>query len=139
VLIDRMHLQQMLANLIGNAVKYAPAPGPIQVRLSVEGAEAVVRVEDRGIGIAPDVLADIFELFTRGAHDAGVPGSGIGLAVVKELVALNGGTVLAQSEGVGKGAMFVLRLPLAPGNNVAHDEARLLADAVSAGLSPRVD
>jgi PAS domain S-box-containing protein len=129
LLIDRMHLQQMLTNLIGNAVKYTPDGQPIWVRLSAENSEAVLRVEDRGIGIAPDVLANIFDLFTRASTEAGIGGSGIGLAVVKELVTLNGGTVLAQSEGVGKGAIFTLRLPLAPSGDRTRDEARLVSDA----------
>jgi PAS domain S-box-containing protein len=133
LLIDRMHLQQMLGNLIGNAVKYTPQGRPIWIRLLVEGDEAVVRVEDRGIGIAPDVLANIFELFTRASSESGIGGSGIGLAVVKELVALNGGTVLAQSEGIGKGAVFILRLPIAPDEDRAREEAQLVADGVVVG------
>lgn len=132
LVIDRMHLQQMLVNLIGNAIKYTPRPGCVWVRLSVEGDEAVVRVEDRGVGIAPDVLARIFEMFTRATHDPGVPGSGIGLAVVRELVTIHGGTVLAQSEGPGQGAIFTLRLPLATAEDVVRHDARLVAAAKDA-------
>lgn len=132
LLIDRMHLQQMLVNLVGNALKYTPAGRPIWVRLSAADGEAVVRVEDRGIGIAPEVLAHIFELFTRAAPEGGVAGHGVGLAVVKELVALNGGSVLAQSEGLGKGAIFTLRLPLAPKGDPASREARRVAGATAA-------
>jgi PAS domain S-box-containing protein len=129
LVVDRTHLHQMLVNLIENAVKYTPAPGPVCVRLSVEGDEAVVRVEDRGVGIAPEMLAGIFELFTRATHDAAVPGAGIGLAVVKELVTLNGGAVLAQSDGPGRGAKFTLRLPLVREQATARHEARLMAGA----------
>lgn len=133
LLIDRMHLQQMLGNLIDNAVKYTPQDRPIWIRLALEGDEAVVRIEDRGVGIAPDVLAHIFELFTRASPESGIGGSGIGLAVVKELVALNGGTVLAQSEGIGKGAVFTLRLPVAPDGDRALEEAQMVADGAVTG------
>lgn len=109
--IDAGHLQQILVNLIGNALKYSPAGTPVWLRLSIEGDEAVLRIEDRGVGISPETLSHIFDLFTRAPENAATPGSGVGLAVVRELVVLYGGSVLAQSEGVGQGAIFILRLP----------------------------
>lgn len=126
--VDPLHLQQILVNLLGNAIKYTPRDRPIWLRLSVEDGEAVLRLEDRGIGIAPDVLAHIFELFTRAEAASDRPGSGIGLAVVKELVTLYRGTVVAQSEGVGKGSIFTVRLPLPGESPGTTRQAALVAD-----------
>ncbi|HYC35543.1 MAG TPA: PAS domain-containing sensor histidine kinase [Usitatibacter sp.] len=108
---DRLH--QVFTNLITNAVKYTPAGGRIWVKGTVEGEDIVARVEDNGEGIAPEMLPRIFELFvqvdTSRAHSKG--GLGIGLAVVRELVALHGGSVQVKSEGHGKGSEFTVRLP----------------------------
>ena len=109
---DEVRLQQMLLNLIGNAIKYTPSGGHISLSLTVEADMAVIRVEDDGIGIDPAVLPHIFELFTREARDATTPGDGVGLAVVKELARLLGGGVEARSPGVGNGSVFAVRLPL---------------------------
>lgn len=125
--IDAGHLQQILVNLIGNALKYSPADTPVWLRLSIEADEAVLRIEDRGVGIAPDTLSHIFDLFTRAPANAAMPGSGVGLAVVRELVALYGGSVLAQSEGVGQGAIFTLRLPRCDAAAM-RDEADAVSD-----------
>lgn len=111
---DRLRLQQVFANLIGNAMKFTGAGGDVWIKASVEGEQAVVRVEDNGIGIAPDMLGRIFDMFTQadsGTSDIG-EGMGIGLAVVKRLVEAHGGSVQAKSDGVGKGSEFVVRLPL---------------------------
>ena len=86
-----------------------------------EGAEAVVRVEGTGVGIGPDVLPRIFELFTQdeAAARRSAGGLGIGLALVKELVELHGGLVQVRSDGRGKGSEFVVRLPLDAGDGPA--------------------
>jgi signal transduction histidine kinase len=96
-------------------VKYTPRGGTIWVKATQEAEDIVVRIQDTGIGIAPDVLPRIFELFTREQHAADmVPeGLGIGLTIVKELVELHGGDVQARSAGAGKGAEFTVRLPAA--------------------------
>lgn len=107
---DRLH--QMLANLLNNAVKYTPPGGHINLSVTVEAAMAVIRVEDNGLGISPTVLPHIFELFTREGRATEVPGQGVGLAVVKELARLHGGSVDARSAGAGRGSVFRLRLPL---------------------------
>ena len=112
---DRKRLHQVFVNLLTNAVKYTPAGGRIRVSGTVEGREGVTRVEDNGIGIGPDMLPRIFELFTQveeaRKHSQG--GLGIGLALVRNLVSLHGGSVQVRSEGPGKGSEFIVRLPLA--------------------------
>jgi len=112
---DALRLEQMLSNLIDNALKYTPPKGHISVSVSVEAEMAVIRVEDDGVGISADVLPHIFELFTREGSAADVPGLGVGLSVVKHLAALHGGNVEARSSGEGKGSSFGLRLPLRQG------------------------
>ncbi len=115
---DPVRIAQAVANLVGNAVKYAGDGGRIEVvagRAEVEGGPCgIVSVKDRGIGIAPEVLPHVFDLFSQAqsAAHGGEGGLGIGLALVRELVGLHGGTVQASSAGVGQGAEFVVRLPL---------------------------
>jgi len=102
-------------NLLDNAVKYTPAGGAIQVRVSREGGHGVLRVRDTGVGIARDVLPRIFELFVQGEPGAirGRSGLGIGLAVVQRLAELHGGTIDAASDGPGRGSEFIVRIPVA--------------------------
>lgn len=106
-------LRQALSNLIGNAVKYTPAGGTIWVKATQEGGDVVARVQDTGIGIAPEVLPRIFELFTQEvrAKDLVPGGLGIGLAIVRQIAELHGGVVQARSGGTGKGSEFTLRIP----------------------------
>ena len=113
---DPQRLHQVFVNLVNNAVKYTPRGGHIWVKGTQEPGEAVVRVEDNGSGIPGDVLPRIFELFTQvDSHRAMAQGGlGIGLALVKDLVQLHGGSVQAKSDGPGKGSEFTVRLPLAP-------------------------
>lgn len=108
---DPARLRQILANLVGNAIKYTPAGGRVTISASAEAHMALVRVEDDGIGIAPDKLPYVFELFSRGVS-AGPEGLGVGLAVVKELVEWHSGSISARSAGPGKGSVFTLQLPL---------------------------
>ncbi len=109
---DRLRLQQVFANLVGNAMKFTPEGERIWVNATVEGAQAVVRVEDTGIGIAPDKLEHIFEMFTQAHTLVADPGLGVGLAVVQSIVEMHGGSVQARSDGVGKGSSFTVRLPM---------------------------
>jgi two-component system CheB/CheR fusion protein len=111
---DRERLAQVFHNLLRNAIKYTPAKGVIWIKATVEGDEAVVRFEDTGIGIATDMLPRIFEMFTQvdAARSVAPGGLGIGLALVKELVALHQGTIQVRSDGLGKGSEFIVRLPL---------------------------
>ena len=112
---DPDRLQQVVQNLIDNAVKYTPPGGTIGLEATIEANEAVFKIEDNGIGVAPDMQTQIFDLFTQ-AHDPGEvneKGLGIGLALVKNLVLQHGGTVQVRSNGAGKGSEFTIRLPLA--------------------------
>ena len=112
---DANRLQQVFGNLLGNALKFTPPQGHVWVKLTMEAGEAVVRFEDDGAGIAPETLPRIFDLFTQAEETRRMSpeGLGIGLALVRDLVALHGGTVQVRSDGVGKGSEFTVRLPLA--------------------------
>jgi PAS domain S-box-containing protein len=111
---DPVRLQQVFVNLLANAVKYTPEGGRVWLKATVEGDEAVVRVEDTGVGNSGETLPRLFELFTQEelSVSRSEGGLGLGLSLVKELVALHGGTVQVRSEGKGKGSEFTLRLPL---------------------------
>ncbi len=113
---DEVRLDQVFANLIGNAVKYTPAGGHIGVRLSRLGGHAVVSVRDNGAGIAADILPYVFDLFSQAkvTLDRSQGGLGIGLTLARTLVKLHGGSVEAYSAGLGHGSEFIVRLPLAP-------------------------
>ena len=110
---DPLRLEQVIVNLISNAAKYTDRGGRIELLVERHGAEAVVRVRDSGIGISPDLLPRIFDFYVRGERtpEHMQSGLGIGLAVVRSLVALHDGRVEARSEGLGKGAEFVVHLP----------------------------
>jgi len=112
---DPARLSQVVENLLTNAIKYTPARGLIRVQTRVEGDEAVLRVQDSGMGIAPELLPRVFELFTQGQRslDRAQGGLGIGLTLVRRLVELHGGRVDAHSEGLSKGSVFVVCLPRA--------------------------
>jgi two-component system CheB/CheR fusion protein len=113
---DPARLEQVFVNLLTNAAKYTPENGTIWIKTTIEGDEVVTHVQDSGIGIAPELLPRIFELFTQ-AESAGADshgGLGIGLALAKDLVALHGGSIQVLSEGENKGSDFIVRLPLKP-------------------------
>jgi len=111
---DPARLDQMLSNLLANAVKYTPAGGKVKVTAARDKAEAVVRVKDNGAGMPPELLPRVFDLFTQGERglDRREGGLGVGLALVQRLARLHGGRVEAASEGPGKGSEFTLRLPI---------------------------
>jgi signal transduction histidine kinase/CheY-like chemotaxis protein len=111
---DAKRLVQVMTNLLNNAVKYTPSPGWIEVTLQPQGAQAVITVRDNGIGMQPDLVETAFELFAQAQRtsDRSQGGLGIGLALVKRLVELHGGHVVAHSEGPGRGSCFTVRLPL---------------------------
>lgn len=126
---DGVRLTQVFSNLLNNAAKYTAPGGKIRVALRKEGRQAVVEVWDNGTGIAPEMLKSIFEMFVQvsGTSKAAQGGLGIGLTLVKSLVELHGGSVEANSPGLGRGAMFCVRLPLA---RAGSDPARSPAAAV---------
>ncbi len=111
---DAARLQQCIVNLLSNAAKYTDPGGDILLQLEREGEEAVIRVRDSGVGIAPEMLPVIFDLFVQSERtlDRAQGGLGIGLSVVRRLVEMHGGRVSAASAGIGQGATFEVRLPL---------------------------
>lgn len=110
---DENRLEQVVNNLLINALKYTPAGGAIRVSVGADNDAAVLRVEDSGIGIGGDRLPRIFDLFVQGERglDRADGGLGLGLTVVKKLVELHGGTVAAKSGGPNQGSTFTVRLP----------------------------
>jgi len=116
VMADPLRFAQVLVNLLTNAAKYTNPGGRISVSAAIEQGLAVVRVRDNGIGIAPDMLPQLFDKFVqeRQALDRSRGGLGLGLAIARSIAALHGGSVTAASEGEGKGSEFVVRLPLVP-------------------------
>ncbi len=112
---DPDRLSQVVANLLTNAAKYTGAGGQVTVEAARENGWAVVRVRDSGIGIPPELLGRVFDLFVQGqrALDRSQGGLGLGLAIAKSLVEMHGGEVVAASEGPGSGSTFTIRLPLA--------------------------
>ena len=119
---DPVRVQQVVWNLLSNAVKFTPNEGEVKVSLKHENAQAMLEVEDNGQGIAASFLPHIFEMFRQA--DASTTrqygGLGIGLALVKQLTELHGGTVQAYSQGIGQGARFTVRFPLVTMNQVAE-------------------
>ncbi len=115
VLADGVRLAQVFENLLSNASKYTDAGGAIDVEVDDAGDAVSVRVRDTGIGLPPDQLERVFELFTQvdSSRDRAQGGLGIGLSLVRQLVELHGGTVSASSDGPGRGASFVVTLPRA--------------------------
>nr|WP_308807707.1 ATP-binding protein [Pseudoduganella aquatica] len=111
---DPVRFSQVLSNLLSNAAKYTNRGGRIEVAARAEHGEAVIRISDNGIGISADMLPQLFDKFVqeRQALDRSRGGLGLGLAIVRSLLALHGGAITAHSEGQGKGSVFELRVPL---------------------------
>lgn len=112
--VDAARMQQSISNLIHNAVKFTQAYGRIEVSIRRRGSEVAIRVRDTGVGIAAEMLPRIFELFAQGdvSIDRAQGGLGIGLTLVRQLVAMHGGSVEARSAGIGKGSEFEITLPI---------------------------
>jgi signal transduction histidine kinase/CheY-like chemotaxis protein len=113
--VDSARLTQVLANLLGNAAKYTPSGGRLTVAASIENREAVASVADNGVGLPPDALSRVFDMFAQVGETRSMAqgGLGIGLFLAKKLVDLHGGRLSAYSEGAGRGSTFTVRLPLA--------------------------
>jgi anti-sigma regulatory factor (Ser/Thr protein kinase) len=118
---DPVRLEQIVGNLVSNALKFTRGEGLVSVAVGREGDDAVLRVADQGIGIPADMLPKIFDLFVQAHHtiDRTRGGLGIGLTLVRRLAELHGGTVHAASEGDGHGSTFTVRMPTGAAPKVA--------------------
>jgi PAS domain S-box-containing protein len=133
---DPTRIEQVLTNLLANAVKYTPAGGEIALTVRREGERAVLTVRDTGMGIRPELLPRVFDLFVQGDRSLERTGGGlgIGLTLVRQLVELHGGTVEAASAGSGRGSTFTVRLPIL----MAPAEESAAASPTVAGPARRV-
>src|SRR5262245_14280133 len=113
---DETRIEQIVTNLVANATRFTPAGGQIDVSVTAEDDYAVLRVSDSGVGIEPDLLPHVFDLFVQGDRsvDRAKGGLGLGLTLVRRLAEMHDGTAAAASEGPGQGASFTVRLPLMP-------------------------
>src|SRR6185437_3438291 len=132
---DPVRLEQVLSNLLDNAAKYTAPGGQIAVKLTQDQGHALLSVCDNGIGLAPDKLDSIFDLFSQVdrslAHSAG--GLGIGLTLVRRVLELHGGHIEARSDGLGRGSEFMVRLPMA---SPTASEPRFGSGSTLASVAP---
>src|SRR6267143_344540 len=132
---DEARLAQVVANLLTNAAKYTEPGGHISLAARRDGEQAVIEVRDDGIGISPNLLPRVFDLFVQGrqSSDRAEGGLGIGLALVRNLVGLHGGKVEARSAGLGKGSTFLVRLPALAAAPRGEKPARAILSSVKSG------
>jgi len=130
---DTARLQQVFSNLLGNACRYTPPGGRVEVSARCEDRFAIVDVLDTGVGIDPQMQERVFELFEQGdkSLERGNAGLGIGLTLARQLVLLHGGTIGVSSRGIGHGATFSVRLPMTAERPAAASQARAPVDAGS--------
>jgi signal transduction histidine kinase/CheY-like chemotaxis protein len=137
---DPRRLEQVVGNLVSNAIKFTPKGGKVQVRLERVNSHAEIVVTDNGQGIAPSSLPSVFDRFWqeagRGARGLGL---GLGLSIVKDLIALHGGTVTAHSDGIGMGSTFIVRLPLPPAAAQPLEPGRPPTVGATQEIAPRLD
>ena len=141
VLGDEARLQQVVANLVGNAIKFTDAGGFITVTMGRENASASLVIEDTGVGIAPDFLPHLFERFTQADMGSTRTHGGLGLrlSIVKNIVSLHGGRIEADSAGLGRGARFSVVLPLADARQRAAFQRAPSKPAVDEGTLGTLD
>ncbi len=137
---DEDRLAQVAANLLTNAAKYTDTGGAIVVEGTREGGEVVLRVRDNGIGLGPELVPRLFDLFQQGPlpPERGQGGLGLGLAIVRSLVELHGGRVDARSDGPGQGSEFTVRLPACPAERARDAREEGAADESALGSTHRV-
>jgi signal transduction histidine kinase len=135
---DPTRLSQIVLNVLNNAAKYTPEGGTIRLAVDRDGRDVVVRVRDNGIGISADLLPKVFDLFTQGdlTPERSHGGLGIGLALVRQLTEMHGGSVQAYSAGTGRGSEFTVRLPARPAPVAATRNRQ--AEAPKPAVSRRV-
>ena len=139
---DPTRLEQIVSNLLDNALKYTPSGGSIDLKLARAGDDVVFSVRDSGVGIPPELLPQVFDVFVQGAIsiDRSQGGLGIGLSLVRRLVELHGGSVAADSPGAGLGSSFTIRLPYADLAKTANTAGASEPDApCEPALAPPVD
>jgi signal transduction histidine kinase/ActR/RegA family two-component response regulator len=129
--VDPVRADQIITNVLTNAIKYTPEGGHVAVVLERDGEAARMRVNDDGVGIAADRIGTIFELFAQAENAIGRAqgGMGIGLALVRNLLQLHGGSISAKSDGVGKGSEFAVSFPIAAQEPLAAHEQRVAVTA----------
>jgi signal transduction histidine kinase len=137
---DLSRLTQVVSNLLNNSAKYTEEGGRIELSLEADGDQAILRVSDTGVGIAPAMLPTIFDLFTQvpGNEDRSEGGLGIGLSLVRNLIELHGGRVQARSAGLGHGSEFVVRLPLSRTGHPPTPTTARIPEEASGGPSRRI-
>jgi signal transduction histidine kinase/CheY-like chemotaxis protein len=140
---DASRLRQIVGNIVSNAVKFTPEGGSVRMRADLEGAEVVLRIVDTGAGIAAEFLPHVFDRFRQGesSEARSYGGLGLGLAIVRQLVEMHGGRVEARSAGRGRGATFIVRLPVRtvtePAIATSPAPARPVGDAARGMLDGR--
>jgi PAS domain S-box-containing protein len=139
--VDPTRFEQVLVNLLNNAAKYSERGALIRIVARRDGDRVVIRVQDSGLGISPELLPRVFDLFVQGERslDRSQGGLGIGLTLVKSLIEMHGGTVEAQSDGAGQGSELILHVPISnqkpKAQPASHDNGR--ASAGAEGVTPR--
>ncbi|MBN3033450.1 MAG: response regulator [Candidatus Saganbacteria bacterium] len=130
IVADEIKLKRVIANLVGNSVKFTPKGGEVKVSAFPDGANVRIEVSDNGIGIPQDLLKKVFEKFFQidSAYTRAAGGIGMGLAIARELVELHGGKIWAESAGPGKGAKFVVLLPIGGGNWLMAKKILIIED-----------
>ena len=138
--VDPVRADQIITNVLTNAIKYTPDGGHILVSVEREDDDAIVRVKDDGVGIAPDRIGTIFELFAQAENAIGRAqgGMGIGLALVRNLLHLHGGRIEAKSDGVGLGSEFTVHFPIAEPTAATAPEPRIAVVASGDGQPRRI-
>jgi PAS domain S-box-containing protein len=137
---DPVRVSQIVLNLLNNATKYTPSGGKIQLSARREGSHAMIVVKDSGIGIPAENLANVFEMFSQlaPAKERAQGGLGIGLALVRGLVELHGGTIAAMSAGPGQGSEFVVSLPVLETASLSPEETKVVPALPSGGPALRI-
>lgn len=139
---DDVRLVQIISNLLGNASKYSDAQREISLHVQITPSDAVMQVRDRGIGISADLLPHVFDLFTQADRSSARShgGLGLGLALVRQLVQLHGGSVQAHSDGLGLGSLFTVRLPRIAASRSVTDDRNSVPETAgeSAGAKLRI-
>jgi len=133
VLADASRLDQIVTNLLENALKYTPARGSVRIEVKRDGADSLFEIVDSGVGLSPELAARMFDLFVQGDRSLDRPqgGLGIGLTLVKRLAELHGASVSGSSPGPGLGARFAVRMPAIDAPDAAHGPGPACADAAT--------